>query len=310
MATSSPRTASAIAAWRSKPGREARRGSRSSGSTSPGGCTGSPARGSIATACSPARPCRSPSRCLNGQVLGQDSVLTAIFEGKIYWFWGDTNRPGYPLGNFHVPGATSELPGQGGLDPCRGVNLSYFVNKDGFARPTCEMPGPGPTWITGLVVLRDRQGKERMFANYAKIRPPMETYQRGLVEFDPRTRTFQKRAEFPIDLAAYAGEHPGGHPFIHRDGDIDYIYYCSPYPLVRVPADPDSLADPRTWEAFTCLVPGTRFDEQKIDRGPDGSLRYAWKKQTQLVSQEQQGKLDQATGESRRTRRCSTCATF
>src|SRR5271166_478022 len=28
---------------------------------------------------------------LNAQVLGQDSVCTAIFEGKIYWFWGDTN---------------------------------------------------------------------------------------------------------------------------------------------------------------------------------------------------------------------------
>ena len=52
------------------------------------------------------------------------------------------------------------------------------MNDSGFARPTCEMPGPGPTWITGLVVLRDRQGKERMFADYAKIRPPMETYQR------------------------------------------------------------------------------------------------------------------------------------
>jgi hypothetical protein len=231
---------------------------------------------------------------LNGQVLGQDSVCTAIFGGKIHWFWGDTNRPGYPLGNFHTPGATSELPGRGGLDPSRGVNLNYFVNKDGFARPTCEMPGPGPTWITGLVVLRDSQGNERMFASYVKIRPPMETYQRGLVEFDPRSQTFQKRAEFPIGLAAYAGEHPGGHPFLYRDGALEYIYYCNPYPLVRVPANAQSLADPRTWEAFTCLAPGTRFDDRKIDRAPDGSLRYSWKTQTQQVSQEQQGKLESA----------------
>ncbi len=67
---------------------------------------------------------------LNGQVLGQDSVLTALFEGKIFWFWGDTNRPGYPLGNFHSPGATSELPGRGGLDPSRGVNLSLLRERD------------------------------------------------------------------------------------------------------------------------------------------------------------------------------------
>ncbi len=135
---------------------------------------------------------------LDGQVLGQDSVLTALFEGKIFWFWGDTNRPGYPLGNFHTPGATSERPGHGGLDPAHGVNLSYFVNESGFARPTCEMPGPGPTWVNGLVVLTDDQGKERMFAQYAKIRPPLEVYQRGLVEFDSRARTFQKRADYPM----------------------------------------------------------------------------------------------------------------
>lgn len=228
---------------------------------------------------------------LNGQVLGQDSVLTAAFGGKIYWFWGDTNRPGYPLGNFHVPGATSELPGHGGLDPAIGVNLSYFLGDNGFARPTCEMPGPGPTWITGLVVLRDRQGRERMFANYVKIRPPMETYQRGLVEFDPQTRSFRNLARFPMDLATYPGEHPGGHPFLHRDGGKDYIYYCNPYPLVRVPADPEALADPGACEAFTCLEPGTRFEQGKLDRGPDGSLHYSWKKNTPIVNQDQQGKL-------------------
>jgi hypothetical protein len=229
---------------------------------------------------------------LSGQVLGQDSVLTALFEGKIFWFWGDTNRPGYPLGNFHVPGGTSEQPGKGGLDPSRGVNLSYFVGQDGFARPTCEMPGPGPTWISGLVVLTDRQGNERMFASYVKIRPPLETYQRGLVEFDSRTQTFSQRAEFSMDRAAYPGEHPGGHTFLKREGSgIEYVYYCSPYPLVRVPADPESLKDPDACEAFTCLSPGTRFDQQQLDRAADGSLRYGWKKKTQLVSQEQQGKL-------------------
>src|SRR5262245_40531174 len=72
---------------------------------------------------------------LNGQVLGSDSVLTAVHRGKLYWVWGDTNRPSYPLGNFQVAGATSLLPGQGGLDPSRGVDLRYFVDARGFARP-------------------------------------------------------------------------------------------------------------------------------------------------------------------------------
>src|SRR5262245_53508982 len=51
-------------------------------------------------------PLKEPA--LNGQVFGSDSVLTAVYRGKVYWFWGDTNRPSYPLGNFEVPGATSE----------------------------------------------------------------------------------------------------------------------------------------------------------------------------------------------------------
>ena len=193
-----------------------------------------------------------------------------------------------------MPGATSELPGHGGLDPDVGVNLSYFVGDDGFARPTCEMPGPGPTWITGLVVLHDRQGRERMFANYVKIRPPWRPTSGDWSSSIRRPAVSGRSPRFAMDLATYPGEHPGGHPFLHRDGGIDYIYYCSPYPLVRIPADPEALADPGACEAFTCLAPGTRFEQQKLDRGADGSLRYSWKKNTQLVSQDQQGKLVKA----------------
>ena len=29
---------------------------------------------------------------LNGRVLGQDTVMATPYRGRIYWFWGDTNR--------------------------------------------------------------------------------------------------------------------------------------------------------------------------------------------------------------------------
>src|SRR5438105_3879297 len=51
-------------------------------------------------------PIKNP--LINGLVSGQDSVMAIPYRGKIYWFWGDTNRPGYPLGNFGTSGATSE----------------------------------------------------------------------------------------------------------------------------------------------------------------------------------------------------------
>ena len=234
-------------------------------------------------------PIREP--VLNGQVLGQDSVLNAVYQGKVFWFWGDTNRPGYPLGNFHSPGAVSELPGKGGLDPSKGVDLTYFVDDKGFARPTCNMPGEGPTWITGLVVLTDGQGRDRMFASYAKIKPPMTTYERGIVEFNSQTHTFEKRAQFGPEDSLRPSGGPGGHTFIHRDGDADYVYYCSPYPFIRVPADPQKIIDPEAAEAFTCLEPGSRLKDGKLDRGPDGRLRYGWKKRTDVVGQNDQARL-------------------
>ena len=208
-------------------------------------------------------PIRQP--LLNGQVVGQDSVVNAVFQGKIYWFWGDTNRPDYILGNFHVPGATSELPGKGGLEPEQGVDLTYFVDDKGFARPTAPMPGEGPTWLSGLTVLKDNQGRERMFAFYAKIRKTLEVYQRGLAEFNPQTQRFEKVAQFP-DPSKYPGELPDGHPFLHRDRGIDYVYYANPYPLLRVRAEPDLLKEPEACQAYTCLTPGTRLAQQQLDR--------------------------------------------
>ena len=233
-------------------------------------------------------PIREP--LLNGQVFGQDSVVNTVFQGKIHWFWGDTNRPDYPLGNFHVPGATSELPGHGGLEPEQGVDLAYFVDEHGFARPTAVMPGEGPTWLSGLTVLRDEGGRERMFAFYAKIRKQLEVYERGLVEFNSKAGRFERVTRFP-EASKYSGEHPDGHAFAHQVNGIDYIYYANPYPLLRVRADPNLLKEPDACEAYTCLVPGTRMAEQRLDRSPDGRLRYGWKASTQLVRHDQQAKL-------------------
>ncbi len=233
-------------------------------------------------------PTKSP--VLSGQVLGSDSVVNAVFLGKIYWFWGDTNRPGYPLGNFHVPGATSLLPAQGGLDPDVGVDLNYFVDERGFAKETARMPGVGPTWISGLVALRDAAGRERLFASYVKVRKFLEVYQRGLVEFNATTRQFEKVVEFDMDAAACSGSQP----VKHTDGGVEYIYFANPFPLVRVRADPEHLKDPDAYEAFTCLKEGTRLDAGRLDRGSDGTLRYAWKRNTPPLDQKSEAALVKA----------------
>jgi hypothetical protein len=230
-------------------------------------------------------PIRNP--LLNAGVLGSDSVLTAVFRGKVHWFWGDTNRSGYPLGNFHSPTATSRLSSDGGLDIEVGVDLDYAVDPEGFAAPSAKMPGDGPTWIDGLIVLKDSSGPERMFAAYAKIKPPLEPYERGLVEFDPETRRFSRVAPIPLGAPAF----PVGHPFLHRSDGLDYVYYADPYPLIRVRAVADDLAHPERFEAFTCLRPGSTLDRPEIDRTPDGTPRYAWRRGARPLDAQGQARL-------------------
>ncbi len=224
---------------------------------------------------------------LNGQVLGCDSVVNAVYRGKVYWFWGDTNRPSYPLGNYHVPGAISALPKDGGLEPAAGVDLDYFPGKGGFAKPTAQLPGEGPTWITGLAVVRDRAGRERLFATYLKVRGTLDVYERGLVEFDDDKKAFAPVVKFE-DAAPF---YPVGHTFTRAANGVAYLYYANPYPLIRVRAEPERLRRLAEYEAFTCLEEGSRFDRPRVARRPDGSVHYAWRKNTPPVGPQEQGKL-------------------
>ena len=237
------------------------------------------------------RPVPTRAPVLNGLVFGSDSVLNTVYRGKIYWFWGDTSRPAYPLGNFHVPGATSVLPKDGGLDPGVGVDLTYFLDDQGFAKPTAQMPGDGPTWISSLVTLPDAAGVERMFASYAKIKPgSLETYERGLVVFNDEKQAFEKVVV--LDLAAPL--FPEGHPFKHRVDGVGYVYFPTPYPLTRVRADVAALQRLSDYEAYTCLVEGSRAASPELDRDADGRLRYGWKKNTPPLRQDAQAKLIEA----------------
>ncbi|MFO1094726.1 MAG: hypothetical protein U0992_15680 [Planctomycetaceae bacterium] len=156
---------------------------------------------------------------LNGQVFGCDGTISAVYRGRLFWFWGDTGRPQYPLGNFQATGATSRLPADGGLDPSVGVDLDIFTGDDGFARGMAQIPGDGATWLSGLTVLREPAGgRERMFAGYVRVRPPFDVYQTGLAEYDDARDTFRSVAEFGRDPIVQ----PHGHPIRLTSAGVDY----------------------------------------------------------------------------------------
>ena len=239
-------------------------------------------------------PLREP--VLNAEVLGQDSVLPLLYRGKIWWFWGDTARASYPLGHFRMSGATSELPGKGGLDPSVGVDLTYFAGKDGFSRPMAPMPDlkGGMIWISGLMLVPDGAGGERLVGHYGQFRSLGERLQQGLVVFNDETNTFEKAAEFDVKEP---WRHPDGHPIRMTDAGRNYYYiFPQPFPVVRAPARLEDLKDRAKYEAFTCLAPGTKYDKAaaKVERGPDGKAVWGWKPDTDPVSQPQESELVRA----------------
>jgi len=190
---------------------------------------------------------------LNGQVIGQDSVFTCLYHGRLFWMWGDTGRPSYPLGNFAMSGAVSNLPEHGGLDPTVGVNLEYYVGQDGFSRPLCPLKEPGLVWLDGLFAVKDNHGQERMVAKYARLKSMTEVLERGLVVFNDQTQSFEPLVRSGVDFLPFS---ESGHAFsINVDGQ-KYYYFTAPSPVavrMRVRVGWNDVIDANRYEVLTAL---------------------------------------------------------
>lgn len=218
-------------------------------------------------------PLREP--LASGLVMGQDSVQAAVFNGTIHWFWGDTNQLRYPLGQFRTSGATSRPPSQGGLDPDVGVDLTYFVNEEGFSRPMFDGTGPGVVWLDGLCVVPDAAGRERLIGHYSRRESLEKQLAHGIAEFDPQTARFQTLVELPESTHS----HPLGQAMRARSEDGgDYMYFANPFPNLRVPATLEAILDPAQYSSFTPLP---AKDENRSEASP---LAYAWRRGVEPVS--------------------------
>jgi hypothetical protein len=234
---------------------------------------------------------------LNAQVTGQDGTLTAVYRGKLYWFYGDTNRLSYALGNFSMTGATTELPER--IDPAVGFDLKYFTGKDGFVRPMAPLKGEGVVWLFGVVVLPDESGRERMLAYFQRRRGLGAVLENGYVVYNDDREVFEKAKTVAPDPPLF----PQGYPFRVKQADgAEYVYFTAPYPALRVRADYRSYLDLGSYEGYTCLKPGTRYgdkDRARLDRDAGGKLVWAWKKDTPPLSPKEQRELI-AAGKMRR----------
>lgn len=213
---------------------------------------------------------------LNANVRGQDSVQTAIYKNKIYWFWGDTLYENGGLGNFRTAGATSYLPGQGGLAPSQGVDLDYFVNPaNGWARQMMPVAEQGVMWIDGLFTVRDDNGHERMLARNARFLDLETNVEQGLALFNDATETFQRFQSYSLDAPIT----PQGHAFKHSVDGEEYIYFSLTYPNVRVRTNWSDVTNINRWEAFTPLRANSRYDSANppLDLDDEGNPIFGWK---------------------------------
>ena len=222
---------------------------------------------------------------------GQDGILNAVYRGKLYWFYGDTGRLAYALGNFAMAGATTDLPEK--LDPDVGIDLTYFVGQDGFARPMAPMEGEGVVWLFGA----GRPARRVRPRADARLLPPAAGAGRraggGLRRLQRRQRTSSRSSR-----TSRSGRplFPTGYPSRVRDHDgAEYVYFTAPYPALRVRADWKSYLDLASYEGYTCLKPGTRYgdkDKAQLDRDADGKLVWAWKRDTPPLGPKEQQELD------------------
>jgi hypothetical protein len=224
-------------------------------------------------------PLRNPA--LAGQVVGQDSALAVVYKGKMLWFWGDTSRSGYPLGNFHTTGAIATLP-KGYRTAEAGLDFEYFTRPDGFTRDMCPSDKPGPIWVSGVALVKDGNG-ESLIAQYARIKDLGTKHEMGYVRWDDSANIFRYLNTIP---PTEPWRFLDGHPIRLEENGITYLAGGFCFPIVRVVNDLEKVRDPAVYEAFTCLTLSG-----EVMRNAKGEPNYRWQKDAPPISSAREAEL-------------------
>ncbi|XZE56778.1 hypothetical protein SH139x_002910 [Planctomycetaceae bacterium SH139] len=187
-------------------------------------------------------------------VLGCDSVQTAMHQGRMFWAWGDTTLARYPLGIFHMTGATTSPAPLRQFEPPLKLIYNYFVDDQETPRAIAKLPGDGPTWLSGLVSLPDAQGRALLGASYSKIKPPLEAYEIGLCVWNESLQAFQ--AEKVVWRKTAAAPQPPATPQGHAvrwldDAGHAWMLFGDPFPSMRCRATWEAWRDPASWESLS-----------------------------------------------------------
>jgi hypothetical protein len=181
-------------------------------------------------------------------IFGCDSVLLARHDGKLFWLWGDTTLPGYPLGVFDSTFATTPLQPVRDFKPPFVVPYTHFRDHKGKPRAVADLPGDGPTWLGAMASVPDGKGNQHLVATYSKIKGHLDEYEIGLCVWNDKSGRFEAAKV----LWKGDGEKPPvprGHPFHWKDDTgKEWLLFGDPFPTLRCPANFESWQDPAAWE--------------------------------------------------------------
>lgn len=243
----------------------------------------------------------------NADVNGQDTVQTAIYKGKLYWFYGDTfwdndndNTGGFfgngaDGGNFRTTVAVSELPANGGLDPDVGTDRTYIVNQHGDPKqvfPQNKFSAASLYWLGTPFVVEDANGEEVMVASYTALNGLDSAVENGFARWNDALQEFDSVNTHPIGSPI----NPTGSPTRVTFGDTEYFVMDEGVALVRVPATYSAVTEIGQYETYTPFATGTNWNNANsvprsaVVRDGSGEPVWAWRNGVKPMSA-----LDQET---------------
>lgn len=204
-------------------------------------------------------------------VMGQDSVQAVPYRGQLFYLWGDTNLPNYPLGNYRTTSAWAKRD----ANPEKGIAYDYFTKpgKPDEVRQMMPNDAQGAVWLFGLMALKDAGGKEIMLSHYGRYRGMQSADEQGIAKFDDEKGIFESAAQFDKEEK---WRFPRGHAMRATDAKGDYFYFPESFLYTRVKATEADITNVSSYEAL-------RFDE--------ASGQWSWQKNQPPTTQEDEAKL-------------------
>ncbi len=183
-------------------------------------------------------------------IVGCDSVQSAVYRGKLFWAWGDTLVPNYPLGVFDTSSATTAVKPLTSFKPPLELSYDYFRDQKGAVRGVAKIPGSGPTWVSAYLSLMDKTGTPKLVCTYTKIKGHLEAYEIGLCLWNDATAAFERhRTLWQASENKPKPTWPNGHPALWKDPQgKEWVYLGDPLPTLRFPATFEGWQDQAQWE--------------------------------------------------------------